>query len=35
MLTQVTSADEPSRPATIVVVKQWMEELRRLVPQPR
>ena len=35
MLKQVTSADEPSRPATIVVVKQWMEELRRLLPPPR
>jgi hypothetical protein len=35
MLKQVVSADEPSRPATIVVVRQWMEELRRLVPPPR
>ncbi|MEO8076655.1 MAG: hypothetical protein ABI818_10025, partial [Acidobacteriota bacterium] len=35
MLKQITSGAEPSRPATVIVVKQWMEELRRLVPPPR
>jgi eukaryotic-like serine/threonine-protein kinase len=35
MLKQVTTPNQASEPATVIVVKNWMEELRRLMPVPR
>ena len=35
MLKQVASPDQSAAPARIVVVQNWMEELKRLVPHRR
>jgi Tol biopolymer transport system component len=35
MLKQAATPDEPNEPATVVVVKNWIEELKRLVPSGR
>jgi eukaryotic-like serine/threonine-protein kinase len=35
MLKQITSPEQSSEPPTVIVVKNWMEELRRLVPGRR
>ena len=35
MLKQGGSREQPDEPPTVVVVKNWMEELKRLVPVRR
>jgi Tol biopolymer transport system component len=35
MLKQGDSAEQPVEPPTVIVVKNWMEELKRLVPSGR
>jgi hypothetical protein len=35
MLKEVTNPNQAPEPPTVVVVKNWIEELRRLVPAQR
>ena len=35
MLKQAGDAGQPVEPATVIVVKNWLEELKRLVPSNR
>ena len=35
MLKQAATAGRTEEPATVIVVKNWVEELKRLVPVPR
>jgi hypothetical protein len=35
VLKQGDGPDQPAEPATVVVVRNWLEELRRQTPSPR